>query len=59
MRTFLWVMLIMLVHDAILRLLWIAHDLYPRRTRGTTVADLIVGLILAGWVVHLLVAGEG
>ena len=57
MRTYLWVMLVLLVLNAMGRSYWIARDQYPRRTRGMTVADLVFGLILVGWTVHLLLVG--
>jgi hypothetical protein len=54
MRAYLWTMLILLVLEAVGRVLWIARDDYPRRTRLATVIDLVVGLVLAAWVAHLL-----
>lgn len=58
MRAYLWTLLVLLALESLGRALWIARDEYPRRTRGATVADLIAGLVLAGWAAHLLMAGE-
>ena len=54
MRAYLWTMLILMVLEAVGRVLWIARDDYPLRTRWATVVDLVAGLVLAAWAAHLL-----
>lgn len=58
MRTYLWAALILIAIETVARVLWIARDQYPLRTREEAVVDLVIGLLLAGWVAHLLTTGK-
>ncbi len=54
MTAFLWTVLILLALESLGKALWIAKGDFPRRTAGATVADLILGVLLACWAAYLL-----
>lgn len=54
MKAFLWVILVLFALTAVGKALWLASGVYPSRTAGETVFDLVLGVVIAMWALALL-----
>ena len=51
---FIWFILFTLLLDVVIKVVWIASDTYPKRTRAATVCDAFIAFSLAVWAACLL-----